>query len=212
MLRTLRDEPSTSSPPSPTTPPARPGGCRRNRAGSSRRSGWASWPGAAARRARSSGLPVPGNANAIVLLPPVALESRIACRSEPGPLSPVFVTRQADSRSRSSIASSRGLRREALAGMPPADRDLGGVASREQDLGFTVRIGRVARSRMHSRPFRSVIGRCGRRPGRPGVGMRIGSGPRRSGLSAGSLRISLRRAGSGTCRSALSSSSRARAR
>ena len=37
--------------------------------------------------------PVPGMAKSIVLLPPVAvLESRIAWRSEPGPLSAVVVT------------------------------------------------------------------------------------------------------------------------
>ena len=51
----------------------------------------------------------------IVLVAPVAaLESRIAWRSEPGPLSAVLVTRKVDSSVRSSISSNRGRKRKLL--------------------------------------------------------------------------------------------------
>ena len=48
----------------------------------------------------------------VLVAPTAALESRIACRSEPGPLSSVLLTRKVDSRVRSSIHSTRGRSRK----------------------------------------------------------------------------------------------------
>ena len=57
--------------------------------------------------------PGPGISKSIVFVAPVAaLESRIAWRSEPGPLSPVLLTRKVDSSVRSSITSRRGRSRK----------------------------------------------------------------------------------------------------
>ena len=64
-------------------------------------------------RARSSGLPGPGWRSRSCSVPPVAaLESRIACLKEPGPLSAVVFTRNVDSSVRSSMNSTTGRRRK----------------------------------------------------------------------------------------------------
>ena len=83
-----------------------------------------------------------GIAKSIVFVPAVAaLESRIAWRSEPGPLSAVVVTRKVDSKVRSSIASSRGRRRKSVPENAGASLR---VRRREEDLrerGWRFRMG-----------------------------------------------------------------------
>src|SRR5262249_58793562 len=85
--------------------------------------------------------PGPGMSKSIALVAPTALlESRIAWRIEPGPLSPVFVTRKVDSTVRSSSHSKRRTIRRA-----PLGEGGGVVRRRPRGTGRQVRTGRGRR-------------------------------------------------------------------
>ena len=58
----------------------------------------------------------------VLVAPVAALESRIAWRSEPGPLSPVLLTTKVDRRVRSSITSKRGRWRNRISSNSDGDR------------------------------------------------------------------------------------------
>src|SRR5262245_23691191 len=78
----------------------------------------------------------------VFVAPVAALESRRAWRSEPGPLSPVLVTRKADRSVRSSIHSRRGLELNQLGkGRSARGRRLRGLGALRMVVMVTLQTG-----------------------------------------------------------------------